>query len=186
MLLLKNYTNLYTHPSQSNQIVQIMKQFMNKESILVDANAGMGGDSVFFCKNFKFIYCIEKNKSCIDYIEHNLQEYNNKEIFNINCIDALKLLQFDAIYFDPPWGGKTYKNKISLELFLNDDFYKQINIIELINSLYFNTKFIFIKVPLNFKTNNLQNLLWKHIIFPIFKFNNNSPKKIFNLIVFLK
>ena len=186
MLLLKNYSNLYTHPSQSNQIIQIMKKFINQNTILIDANAGMGGDSVFFCKNFKFVYCIEKNINCIDYLEHNLKEYNNKIIYNINCIDAFKLIIYDAIYFDPPWGGKNYKTKNSLDLYLNNDNGEKINVIDLINLLYFYSKFIFIKVPLNFNLNNLKNLLWKYIVFPIFKFNNELPKKIFNLIVFFK
>ena len=100
MLLLKNYTNLYTHPTQSNQIIHIIKSFIsnNNNKVIIDANAGMGGDSIFFCKYFKHVYCIEINNECIDYLEHNLNNYNNKDIFNINCIDAFKILQYDVIF----------------------------------------------------------------------------------------
>ena len=189
MLLLKNYINLYTHHSQSSQIVKIMKKYIDSNTVLVDATAGMGGDSVFFCKNFKFIYCLEKNYSCINYLEHNLEEFKNKEIFNINCIEGLKILKYDSIYFDPPWGGKNYKLKSNLDLFLNNNNIT-INILDLIDSLYFYTKFIFIKVPLNFNISKLNNMLWKHTSFPIFKYTNDNTndntKTIFNLIVFTK
>ena len=185
MLVLKNYINLYTHPSQSYQIITIIKKFVDKNKIIIDANSGMGGDSIFFCKYFKFIYCIEVNLNCIDYLEHNLKEFSNKEIFNINCVEALKLLNYNCIYFDPPWGGKNYKLKSSIDLFITYN-NKKINILNLIDDLYFYSEYIFIKVPINFNKIKLKKLLWKHESFPIYKFFNHQSKIIFNLIVFFK
>lgn len=185
MILLKNYINLYTHPSQSYQIIKIIKKFVDKSKIIIDANSGMGGDSIFFCKYFKFTYCIEVNINCIDYLEHNLKEFSNKEIFNINCVEACKLLKFDCIYFDPPWGGKDYKLKSSIDLYISYN-NSSIDILNLIDNLYFYSEYIFLKVPINFNKTKLNKLLWKHICYPIFKFINNQPKIIFNLIVFLK
>jgi len=185
MLLSKKYINIYTQYLQSLQITQILKYFINNDSILVDATAGMGGDSNNFCKNFKFVYCLEENYECIKYLEYNLQYFENKEIFNINCIEGLKLINYNAVYFDPPWGGNNYKYKNNLDLFLHYN-NKQINILDFINSLYFYSEFIFMKIPINFNNNKLNQLLWKYIIFPIYKFTNNFNKISFNLIVFYK
>lgn len=185
MLLLKNYNNLYTHPEQSIQIIEIMKKFLEYDTILVDATAGMGGDSTFFCKNFKFVYCLEINLECIKYLEHNLESFHNKDIFNINCIEGLKIIKYDCIYLDPPWGGKNYKFKKYLDLFIEYNT-NLINIIDYVESLYFSTKYIFIKVPLNFNIKNMYKINWKYKIYPIFKNLNDNLKNIFNIIVFFK
>ena len=187
MLLLKNYTNLYTHPTQSNQIISIIKSFIddNNNKVIIDANAGMGGDSIFFCKYFKHVYCIEINNECIEYLEHNLNNFNNKDIFNINCFDALKILKYDVIFLDPPWGGKKYKNTDNLDLYLEDSNNINHNVLSLIDSLYFYTDYIFLKAPLNFNL-EYKKLLWDTIKYPIFKYMDKQRKILFNLIVFIK
>ena len=193
MLLLKNYTNLYTHPSQSNQIINIIKSFLNKNNVIIDATAGMGGDSIFFCKYFKHVYCIEINEECINYLEHNLNNFNNKDIFNINCIDALKIINYDAIFLDPPWGGKNYKNIEQLDLYLEDSVNINNNVLDIINSLYFYTNYIFLKAPLNFNL-DYKKILWDTLKYPIYKYGEKQSEKqsekqrklLFYLIVFIK
>jgi 16S rRNA G966 N2-methylase RsmD len=182
MILSNDYINIYTHAYQSKQILNIIKHYVDNTSTIVDANAGMGGNSLFFCKYFKFVYCLEINYKCIYYLEHNLFQYDNKEIYNIDCLEALKLIKYDCIFFDPPWGGNLYKYKSNLNLYINN-----IDILKIINSLYFVCNVIFLKAPLNYNIN--YNLLWKMQEFIIYKKTNYSfskIKKIFKLIVFIK
>jgi len=184
MLLLKEYINLYTHPEQSEQIINIIKHYVKPGNIIVDANGGMGGDSIFFCKYFDLVYLIEINSNCIDYIENNLKKYKNTFIINHNCMDILKLLNYDVVYFDPPWGGRDYKDKKILDLYLDDDNNNQINILNIIDSLFFKCKNIFLKAPLNFNCKNITDLLWKHKKYYIQKYYHQKP--LFYLIVFFK
>lgn len=179
MIVSFNYLKLYTGNKQSIQTIKIINNFLNnlKNYTIVDANAGIGGNSVFFCKHFKFVYCIDTSIEAIKYLEHNLKDYDNKLIINENCIDILKIINYDVVFFDPPWGGDEYKYKKHLHLYLND-----INVNIIINSLYFYCKMVVLKAPINFHLNT--NSLWKIHINNIYKNDNKTIS--FKLIIFIK
>ena len=176
MLLSKNYLNLYTSPRQASQIIYIIKKYSTINDILIDASAGIGGNSIFFCKYFSYVYCIDISHESIYYLEHNLTNYNNKFIIHDSCIDYLKLLYSDIVFFDPPWGDK-YKENNNINLYLSE-----ININTIIESLYFRTKIVALKAPINYKQKELH--LWKIKKYNIYK--NDNSTIMFNLFVFYK
>ena len=183
MLVSDNYLKLYTNNKQALQTIYIIKKYTDKGSkdlkdcTIVDANAGVGGNAVFFCKYCKFVYCIDTELEAIRYLEHNLKEYENKTIIHENCLDVLKIIKYDIIYFDPPWGGPKYKFQKNVLLCLSG-----INVNKIIESLYFSCNMIVLKAPINFLIN--YNSLWKIHINNIYK---NDHKTIsFKLIIFKK
>jgi 16S rRNA G966 N2-methylase RsmD len=179
MLISYDYISLYTSNKQASQMLYILKKYCDKDFIIVDATSGMGGNSYFFCKYFKFVYCIDTSEESINYLEHNLKEFDNKCIINNDCLDILKIIKYDSIFFDPPWGGVNYKLKKSVNLYLNN-----IDIYYIINSLYSykNLKIISLKAPYNF--NIRYDTKWKLNIYNIYKSDNKSV--LFKFIIFKK
>lgn len=164
MLISNDYITLYTANKQALQILNILKKHCSRTYTILDANSGMGGNSVYFCKYFKFVYCVDISNDAINYLEHNLRDYNNYCIINENCLDILKIIQYDIVFFDPPWGGRLYKYKKCVNLFINN-----ININSIIRQLYFykNVKIICLKVPKNF--NIIDITPWTSHVYNIYK-----------------
>ena len=179
MLISNNYISLYTGNNQAIQITKILLKYIDCNSVIVDANAGMGGNSSNFCKNFKYVYCIDNSSEAIIYLEHNLSNFNNKYIINDNCLDIIKIIKYDAIFFDPPWGGSSYKYKNIINLYLDN-----ININAIIESLYLysNIKLVSLKAPFNFNINYFTK--WTINVHTIFK--NNLKDTLFKLIIFTR
>lgn len=180
MLVSYNYLKLYTNNKQALQTIYIIRKHINKnlkDCIIVDANAGIGGNSVYFCKYCKFVYCIDTSFEAITYLEHNLNYYNNKTIINENCLDILKIINYDIIFFDPPWGGSNYKLKKNVLLYLAG-----ININKIIESLYFYCNIIILKAPINFMIN--YKSLWNISVNNVYKNDNKTIS--FKLIIFKK
>lgn len=179
MLISDDYISLYTSNRQSSQMLYILKKYCNKNYTIVDANAGMGGNSLYFCKYFNYVYCIDRSELAINYLYHNLYDYDNKFIINENCLDILKIIKYDIIFFDPPWGGSNYKLKNSVNLYLNDQ-----NINTIIESYYSNKylKLICLKAPKNFFIN--YNTLWNVKSYNIYKSDNKSI--LFKFIIYKK
>ena len=180
MLVSNNYLKLYTNNRQALQTIYIIRKHISKDlkdCSIVDANAGIGGNSVYFCKFCKFVYCIDTSLEAITYLEHNLNDFNNKIIIYENCLDILKIIKYDIVFFDPPWGGSNYKYKKNVSLYLNN-----ININKIIESLYISCNIIILKAPINFRIN--YDTLWKIFINNIYKNDNKTVS--FKLIIFKK
>ena len=176
MLLLDTYLNLYTSPNQSQQIMYFLKKYTNKTDIITDATAGIGGNSISFCKYYSFSFIIDQNEKCIEYLNHNLNNYDNKLIINDNCLDILKIINTDVIFFDPPWGGSNYKTLESVNLNLND-----IPIHIIIDSFYKYCKVIALKAPVNYSIKHSE--FWNIEQHNIYKNNDNVN---FKLIIYYK
>jgi 16S rRNA G966 N2-methylase RsmD len=179
MLILYDYISLYTSNKQASQMLYILKKYCNKNYTIVDANAGMGGNSIFFCKYFKFVYCIDISDQAINHLNHNLKEFENKYIINNDCLEILKIINFDVVFFDPPWGGPDYKLQKSINLYINN-----INIYDIIEHLYNykNLKIICLKAPRNFLIK--YDISWNLKIYNIYKSDNKSI--LFKFIIFKK
>lgn len=172
MIISETYKNIYTNSNQAIQILFYIRKALNdyniclkNNGIIVDGTAGMGGNSVYFCRYFDYVYSIDVSDYCITYLEHNLKEYQNKFIINDNCLDILKIIKFDILFLDPPWGGSNYKSYKSLNLYLSG-----YNLNYVIEELYTKCKLIAIKVPINYNLNT--NSLWKIKINKIYKITN--------------
>lgn len=84
-------------------------------SILVDAFAGAGGNTIAFAKSGKWkrVYAIEKNPAVLQCAKHNAKIYGVDDKitwFEGDCFEILKkqlkdLAPYSVIFASPPWGG---------------------------------------------------------------------------------
>jgi hypothetical protein len=155
----------------SLKIIDIMNGYINiRDSIITDACACVGGDSINFIKRFKFVNSIELSKERCDFLKNNLKlyPYKNYKIYNEDCLKRIKKLKQDIIYLDLPWDGKKYKYVESLNLSLNN-----IDSSKIVEDLIKYTKIICFKIPKNFNINDFrENIKIKYIYqYKINKFN---------------
>lgn len=132
----------------SSQLIKIGLNPLN--SIIIDATAGVGGDTITFSSKFKQVISIEINPTRYNFLINNLKLYNTSNVitFNDSYLNLLNNINGDVIFIDPPWGGPSYKFKNNVKLFLD-------NIpIEIICKQILLKKnpphFIFLKLPNNY------------------------------------
>lgn len=184
--LTKNYDKLefdqeglwsITHPDQAETISEIIKtHYISKNNnssriVIVDATAGLGGNLISFSKYFKKVFGIEIDQNRFEMLKNNVEQYdlNNITLLNGNCIDFLKKLKSNIVFFDPPWGGPDYKTSMNIEIKIDNK--PLSNIINLLES---KTKLICIKLPLNY---NMESLVNK-IKLPIFDYKLKNMRLI--------
>ena len=183
--LTKNYDKLefdqeglwsITHPDQAEVISELIKNHYtsknnNSNIVIVDATAGLGGNLISFSKFFKTVFGIEIDQNRFEMLKNNIEQYNlnNITLLNGNCIDFLKYLKSNIIFFDPPWGGPDYKISTNIEIKIDN---KPLS--NIINLLENKTKLICIKLPLNY---NMESLVNK-IKLPIFDYKLKNMRLI--------
>tara|TARA_A100000164_G_scaffold372051_1_gene400700 strand:- start:359 stop:1030 length:672 start_codon:yes stop_codon:yes gene_type:complete len=147
---------------------------------ITDATAGVGGNTISFCKHFNNVNAIELHSKRFEYLSNNIKVYdlNNISLYNNSCLKILGNIKQDIVFIDPPWGGKYYKNHDKLLLTISD-----VPIESIINNLLNNSitkyppKLIVLKIPKNydllyFYDNIFSNKIYLH-----------SLKKMFILII---
>ncbi|KAJ5468260.1 RNA cap guanine-N2 methyltransferase [Penicillium sp. IBT 31633x] len=104
----------------ANQIAsQIAESAPAGRSILVDAFAGAGGNTIAFALTGKWkrIYAIEKNPAVLKCAKHNAKIYGVEDKitwFEGDCFEILKnqlkeLSPYSIVFASPPWGGEYYQ-----------------------------------------------------------------------------
>ena len=86
-------------------------------------------------------------------------------------------MEQELIFLDPPWGGVDYKRNEHTDLFLDD-----VNVVDIINSLYHHARYIAMKIPNNYNLISVNKNFWDWKVYPI----HSNRKNIFKLIVFYK
>lgn len=78
---------------------------------ITDGTAGVGGDTISFCKYFHHVNAVELDKKRCEYLDNNLNIYdlNNFTIHNGDCTELIPSLEQHVVYLDPPWMGRSYK-----------------------------------------------------------------------------
>jgi 16S rRNA G966 N2-methylase RsmD len=109
-----------TLPEDAENICTIIKSELMKENVTIfDGTGGIGGNTIAFGKHFNKVITIEKDESRYEIIKNNIDVYelNNIELINGDCTDYM-YKEADVYFYDPPWGGPTYKlnNKLRLKL----------------------------------------------------------------------
>jgi len=183
-----------TKPLQGKWIKSILIDFFKVKKLntkflsIIDANAGIGGDTIYFSKYFKNVYSIEKNKLHFEVLRNNINAINlkNVDLFEGNFMNIINnkdnnLLNnnHNILYMDPPWGGPEYKKQkyIDLDIELDEPNEKKLNIV--INDLYPLFNVIFLKAPINIIIDK-SAFLYKNIFF------KDDPEKKILLIIFSK
>ena len=156
---------------------------------IVDASANIGIDSINLLQNFpkSKLLTFEIDIHTYSALCKNLISFNN--LTNVNNIEQLTNSQSqvqsyngnfldylehthdsDIVFIDAPWGGKNYKNKKDVSIFLQPEseyskikFNSSNNIINITKSLLksYNVKSVILKVPYNYEFYNFKNTLNK-------------------------
>jgi len=182
-----------TKPLQGKWIKSVLIDFFKAKKLntkflsIIDANAGIGGDTIYFSKYFQHIHSIEKNNMHFEVLKNNIQAIQLKNVFLyegnfMNIIHEKKnnLLQSkNILYMDPPWGGPDYKKQkfIDLDIELDEPNEKKLHVV--INALYQYFNVIFLKAPINIIIDK-PSFLYKNIFF------KNDPDRKILLIIFSK
>ncbi|KAI4150497.1 MAG: hypothetical protein LQ340_004031 [Diploschistes diacapsis] len=89
------------------------------KSVLIDAFAGAGGNTIAFAKSgrWKRVYAIEKDPAVLACAKHNAQVYGvdhtiswyEGDCFEVIQKDLAGMAEFAVVFGSPPWGGPGYR-----------------------------------------------------------------------------
>jgi len=146
-----------THKKYADQISELIFNIVGYNNIICDATAGIGGNTISFCKYFKTIIALEKNTSRYELLKDNIKLFNltNINIYNDSCLNFINN-NYDVFFFDPPWGGYDYKKSKQLSLNLDD-----IKLCDILNIVKKNSKLCVFKLPSNYNIHEFSNYQYK-------------------------
>ncbi len=141
-------------PNDAHKISLIILSNYGSNLSIFDGTAGIGGNVISFAKFFNNVYAIELDKNRFEILKNNINIYQLNNIILINDDSNNHLYgNYDIYFFDPPWGGKDYKNKENLRLCLSN-----YTLNELINKIKnYNNKPIIFKLPNNYDLSEFSN-----------------------------
>lgn len=115
-----------SHPNHANKLSENIKSFENehlKLNTILDATAGLGGNTLSFARYFKNVLSIEFDNNRFNMLNNNVKYYNfnNINLFNNDLIELFPKLteEIDVVFVDPPWGGPNYKYDSNLKIELS-------------------------------------------------------------------
>ncbi|MCK9272256.1 Fic family protein [Candidatus Gracilibacteria bacterium] len=149
-----------------------------KGETILDAFGGVGGSAIGFALTGKKVICVELDETRLNMAKNNAMVYGMSDQITFIHGDILKILpglDFDGIYFDPPWGGIDYINKKSFGF---SDFSPDGNI--LLDIAFKKTQNIVFSLPINF---DIQEIIKLGIDFYLQK-NILDGKHIFSTVYF--
>jgi 16S rRNA G966 N2-methylase RsmD len=149
-----------THPDTSNIISEEILKLSNELNLnktIVDLNSGLGGNLLSFANFFDKVGGVEIDDNRFQILKNNVENYNydNIEIYHDDCVKIIPKIKnhYDIFFFDPPWGGPTYKNHNNIKIKLSN-----INLEDIINK--YENKLIILKLPYNYE-NKFSNIIKK-------------------------
>ena len=141
----------------------IIKGYSPKTLTITDATAGVGGDCISFSNSFMLVNAIEQDAKRYEYLVNNINAYKIHNVLHYkdDCLNIIyNLSQQDVIFFDPPWGGKKYKNEQNIRLKLSDVYIEDI-CIKLFNenATVISPQIICLKLPKNYDLKMMYQVL---------------------------
>jgi 16S rRNA G966 N2-methylase RsmD len=76
----------------------------------MDSTAGMGGNTIHFSKFFRKVIAIDIDNLHFNVLKNNVEALSlkNTELYHDSFLNHLDK-KIDILFFDPPWGGNSYK-----------------------------------------------------------------------------
>ena len=149
-------------PWHIEQLQKIFQTWFHPDrvSLIVDATANIGVDSIHFCKFFEnaTIYSYEIEPFTASLLQQNINTFkcvNNKVFVKDFLLSHHDFKTATFIYIDAPWGGSDYKKvKTKMDLFMHKH---SINVKEVAKKLILSgkTEDVILKVPSNFNFGDL-------------------------------
>ena len=166
-----HYISLREHAENISLIITTHLKKLNidpKNVVITDATAGVGGNTLSFAKYFLKVNAIEIDPTRVSYLKNNIGVYNmtNVDVYHEDCLKILSTLDQHVVFIDPPWGGKSYKDYISLQLYLSGVPIEEICMCLLDpNTMKSIPDLIIIKLPINYDINHFYKILKDKIIY---------------------
>lgn len=133
-----------SHKDDADKLSNILKEKFGDISIL-DATAGVGGNTISFGINFSTVIACEINPYRYNLLKENINLFNLKiQTYNDDFMNNLNK-SFDLIFIDPPWGGPNYKYEKKVNIKINNQ-----NLTKISNIIKSNNKIIVWKLPFNY------------------------------------
>ena len=142
----------------------------SKKIRITDACAGVGGNTLqfIFHTRFESVVAIEKDEErCNQFLNHNIKIAKTKskkrtakcDVRAVDYLSEIHKHEQDVVFFDPPWGAKSYCHHDEIALFLGEK-----HMAEIVADLYRNskqnkTKYVVIKACNNFAVDDMQRIL---------------------------
>ncbi len=136
---------------------------ISEDSVITDAMAGVGGNTIAFAQRFKHVNAIELNGRRFRMLNGNISLFGLHNI-TVKCDyyqNNVESVQQDIIYMDPPW-GLDYKQHKNLRIVVDGPMGGNTGLENLICSLRQHTKYIVVKLPINYDMRYLSNVLRSH------------------------
>lgn len=165
----------FTKKRSSEILVKRLLEHSSRDDTIIDACACIGGNTITFAKYFKHVIAVEKNDLHYDALVSNTCGFQNIEYIKDSFLNT-EINQGQILYFDPPWGGKGYKDKEKLDLFLDS-----INIIDIIKSQLTVRKIIALKAP----ENHNKQLLYKLEGVKVYEYVIKKSARMIDFILFI-
>jgi predicted RNA methylase len=148
-----------------------------QKSNIIDYTAGVGGNILSFSKYFNLVYAVEIDKVRSEYLQNNLNIYNQKNVIVINesSIDynnkSMLNIKPNTIFIDPPWGGICYRKNDLLRLTLSDvpieelvlDIFNKFRTINISPLDSYSNRLVVLKLPKNYDIENFYYYIKKNI-----------------------
>jgi len=143
-----SFTNFKIGQDICNQLLKLPG--VNRQSLITDAFAGIGGNTIIFCRNFANVRAVELNSGRAKMLTHNLNIFQIKnstvltgyyQVVNNRCIQ-------DVVYFDPPW-GLSYRKEDVVRITV-DDPRGSTSIERMIADARLTTEYCVVKLPVNY------------------------------------
>ena len=149
-----------------------------QKTSIIDYTAGVGGNILSFSKYFNNVYAVEIDKNRSEYLQNNINIYNQKNVIVINDsainYNNEKMLDIkpNAIFIDPPWGGICYRKNDLLRLTLSDvpieelvfDLFNKFRTINISPLDSYSNRLVVLKLPKNYDIENFYNYIKKNIV----------------------
>jgi len=158
-LMIDYETMTYISPPNVSEIIttiielNIPDDMSNKDITILDGTACVGGDTISFGKTFGTVISTEIDKNRYNMLVNNVKEFNLYNVVPVNC-DCTKLFTninfIDIMYFDPPWGGKSYKYEKNLRLKISNLYVDEIINSVIDGNVKCDVKLIVFKLPKNY------------------------------------
>jgi predicted RNA methylase len=154
-------------PPHDAQITSdIISKYMGTSITITDATANCGGNTLNFASNFKKVISVEIDDKIYNDLKNNVgvYGYTNVHFFNKDYTLIFDKLVQDVVFIDPPWGGRGYLDKISLQLALGKYTMKK-----LVKNVLKYCKMVVVKLPKNYDYEEFDGLSYEY--HPIYKRN---------------
>lgn len=121
-----NYISIRKIAEQITGIIMHHLSLINinpDNSIITDATAGVGGNTISFGQSANKVYAIEIDTERSKLLANNIDVFNlkNIKVYNDDCLNILpEIDNHNVIFIDPPWGGKNYKTYEKLNLYIGE------------------------------------------------------------------